>query len=163
MYRSVILTSLFVILLTMPAVANESTPPIDNPTTPTEAVAETAQPPRSLLDLSETAAAKLKPLQMELRQILIAERDQLETLHAAFNQETDARRSLTIQKQIRGVKIATERALVQAQIDHARKAGRQDDAERLEAALNHMYQPETESNTSNSESSRPSAEQRTQR
>jgi hypothetical protein len=163
MYRIIIHTSLFVILLTMTAVANESTPPVENPAAPNEAVAETAGPPRSLLDLSETAAAKLKPLQLELRQILIAERDQLETLHAAFNHETDALHSLTIQKQIRGVKIATERALVQTQIDHARKAGRQDDAERLEAALQHMYQPETESNTSNSESSPPSAEQRTQR
>lgn len=163
MYRIIILTSLIVIIGTMPAVANESTPPEKKTGTPTEAMAETAQPPRSLLDLSESAVAKLKPMQMELRQILIVERDQLESLHAAFNEETDALRSLTIQKQIRDVKIATERALVKAQIDHARQAGRQDDAERLEAALQHMYQPETESNSSNSESSRPSAEQRTQR
>jgi hypothetical protein len=158
MCRSHIFSCLFLILLAIPTWATESTPPATDPT-----ISESKPAPLSLMDLSETAVAKLKPLQLELRRILIIERDQLATLHVAFNQETDALRSLAIQKQIRDVKISTERALVQAQIDHALQAGRQADAERLENVLHLMYQPETDADTSAPGQPQPSAKQRTQR
>jgi len=160
MRRDLILACLCLILMTAPILADEpaETPVADAANSTVEAPA----PPRSLLNLSAADVAQLKPLQRELRQILLTERDKLAELHAAFEQETDALRSLDIQKQIRDVKQSTERALVQAQIDHARAAGRQAAAERLEAALERMYQPETENGSSTPTPPRPSATPRTQ-
>ena len=109
----------------------------------TAAVPE-AKPVQSLTSLSPEAAAKLRPLPFALREVLLDERDQLSVLLARHAEAMDPMQRLAIQKEIEVLKAATEVSLVNVQITHARRDGRSDDLEKLEAVLERMTAaPET--------------------
>lgn len=102
---------------------------------------QTAEDPalhQSLVNLSADQVAKLAPLPKRLREILLEEKETLATLREVHAQEKDPLRILEIQRQMQGVKIQTERALLEAQADHARQNGQAELAGQIEAALARM-------------------------
>ncbi|MDX2473378.1 MAG: hypothetical protein QNL91_06675 [Candidatus Krumholzibacteria bacterium] len=141
--KSLLMLISLVVLLAMPVVAAGG---LD------ASASESVDPPQnsegsvirvfSLIDLPLEKVEHLAPLQKQLRQILLAQKDSLAPLYAEFAEETDSLLGLEIQKRIQKVKIETELSLLRAQADHARRNGQADLAEKIEAGLLRMTERE---------------------
>jgi len=92
----------------------------------------------SLADVPDSKVADLSDLHREMRQILRSERELLVPLNAEFATEMDPLLALDIQKRIQELKIETELSLMRTQAVHARREGRLESAERIEAILDDM-------------------------
>ncbi len=88
--------------------------------------------PVGLLALDPERVAALPPLQKDLHEVLVRERDVLETLEAQLLGLKDPRRVIEVQRQIQSTKQETERELLGVQAHHARLAGDEAMARRLE-------------------------------
>ena len=92
----------------------------------------------SLADVPDNKVADLSALHREMRHILRSERELLVPLNAEFATEMDPLLALDIQKRIQALKIETELSLMRTQAVHARREGRLESAERIEAILDDM-------------------------
>ncbi len=83
----------------------------------------------------------VSPLMAELRAALDAERVRHDELEARFHAATDERAALEIQREIETLARDTELQILRIQIDHARRAGREEVAQAAEAAIAEMTAP----------------------
>jgi hypothetical protein len=135
---------LFCLLLATPAGLVAADQPASTDRTETEPAVrsvESSPSPFSLVELSEEQLARLTPLQLALREVLLTEQAELAPLYAAFARETDSLRGLEIQRQIQTIKQNTELALLRTQADFARREGRVEVAKRIEESLRLMTEP----------------------
>ncbi|MBU0742662.1 hypothetical protein KKA85_14760 [bacterium] len=87
------------------------------------------------------AARPVSPLMSEINAALDAERTRHTELEARFRAAPDERAALGIQREIEALARDTELLILQIQIDHARLAGREDVAQRIETAVAEMTAP----------------------
>jgi hypothetical protein len=138
-----VIACLVLILVAAVALAAVSEVP-PHPALAADSPAANAERP-SLLNLTAEQVLRLSPLHKEMRLILLSEKDQLNLLYEEFNRETDSQRALAVQRRIHLVKTQTEVALLQAQADAARAAGRLEDAELLETSIRMITDPDRKS------------------
>ncbi len=94
-------------------------------------------------DEAQAAATDLpvSPMMAEINAALEIERAQHAELEARFRTASNERAALEIQREIEALARNTELQILQIQIDHARLAGREDAALRIEAAVTEMTTP----------------------
>lgn len=90
----------------------------------------------------------------ELEDILAREREQLEALDAEFEATTEDEAALAVQRRIAELKQATELALLGAQVRYARRLGNFDLAERIEADIAVLQDPQRASKQARPDDSR---------
>ncbi len=135
---------LFILLIAAPVVFAATDQPAPNDATKVEPAirpVESSPTAYSLTALPAEKLARLTPLQVALRNVLLQEQADLAPLIEAFARETDSLRGLEIQKQIQTVKQDTELALLRTQAQFARQEGRIEVAEQLEESLRLMTEP----------------------
>jgi len=76
-----------------------------------------------------------------MRGLLAQEKDQLDALQQQLLVETDPVKATEIQRQVRSVKIETEIALLQLQLDRAAKVGKSDLSKKLREAIETLKNP----------------------
>lgn len=84
---------------------------------------------------------KLTPMMIEMRAVLDAEHAQLATLRSRFKEAGSAAAALEIQRSVDKLKAETEISLLRIQSRHARKAGRLQLADRIDAAIQEILAP----------------------
>ena len=97
--------------------------------------ARPADPPRSLLSLTEEQARGLKPMDQEIRALLIEERGDVAALTALLSETSDNQEALRIQREVSAKKQQTEMAIMEVQAKYATRAGRLEQATALRAAI----------------------------
>lgn len=88
---------------------------------------------------AETAAARpLSPEMVEINAAMAAERAQVDDLAARLQAATDDAMALALEREIETAKRSTELAILGIQARHARAAGREAQAQEIEAAISQM-------------------------
>lgn len=87
------------------------------------------------------SARRANPMAMEMRNALDVEQKALVELRARFMATRDPKAALEIQREIERVKTGTELALLRIQAAFAAKAGRLEDARRIEAEIDDLVSP----------------------
>ncbi|MBU0740960.1 hypothetical protein KKG45_06930 [bacterium] len=82
------------------------------------------------------------PMVVEMRRIQEQEREGLSRLHERFRQVSDSQEALAIQREIEALKVDTGLALLRIQADFARREGRTEVAEQIEAVIDRILRPE---------------------
>lgn len=107
--------------------------------------AASAAPVPEVAETAATAAPRaqesLTPCQQAIRELLEREATQLAELEARLPAAADAPAFLALQRQIEQVKQATELQVMRTQAEFARREGRVEQAEQIEAALAEMSAP----------------------
>ena len=85
-----------------------------------------------------TAARPLSPEMLEIDAALAAERVQVQDLTARLEAATDDAAALALEREIETTKQSTELAILGIQARHARAAGREAQAQEIEAAISQM-------------------------
>lgn len=91
--------------------------------------------PRSLVSLTEKEAAKLDPMNMKIRQVLLAEVAEVDRLTADLADVADDAEALAIQRRIGVVKQQAEIDVMEIQVTFAEEAGHDEQAEVLREAV----------------------------
>ena len=126
-YRIAILLSAIIVLLAPLASAAVTDEPESTP--------ETSTPPRSLLSITQEEALTLKPMDQEIRALLIKERADVNALTDLMKNTHDNMRALQIQKEIGVKKQQAEIGIMEVQAKYAQQAGRQDQATAIREAI----------------------------
>jgi len=126
-YRIAILLSALILLLAPLASATGT----DEPQPDQNSDAQ----PRSLLSITEEQALNLKPIDQEIRGLLIREREDVAALTALLKETQDNMRALQIQKDISAKKQRTEIGIMEVQAKYARQAGREEQATAISEAV----------------------------
>lgn len=128
------------------SMADEASSTVKPPTA--SPVATPAMPPSEAPGIREgeivpprPRVSPLRPMMVELRALLDAEREQVAALTARLKSATDEAGSLAIQREIEKLKIGTESAMLRVQAKHARRAGREALAAQLELAAEDLLAP----------------------
>jgi len=94
--------------------------------------------PRSLVSLTEEQAAKLDPMNREIRQVLLTEREEVDRLTASLTDVTDDVEAIAIQRRIGAVKQQAEIDVMEVQARYAEIAGNTEQAEAIREAVTGM-------------------------
>ncbi len=92
-------------------------------------------PSRSLLSLTAEQALQLKPMEREIRDVLLRERNDLAALTSLLKGQPDNLEALRIQKDVSTRKQQTEIAILEVQARYAVQAGRQEQATAIGKAV----------------------------
>lgn len=84
---------------------------------------------------------EVNPLMVEIRSLLQEERAEVVTLAERFTAASDEQTALAIQQEIQEVKVRTELQILRLQADHARRGGREEVAQQIDAAITAMTTP----------------------
>lgn len=128
-HRIAILLSAILLLLAPLALATDEPQPDQN----TEQTP--SAPARSLLSITEEQALQLKPIDQEIRGLLIKEREDVAELTALLKKTSDNMRALQIQKDISAKKQRTEIGIMEVQAKYAVLAGRDEQATAINEAV----------------------------
>ena len=128
--RIAILLSAITLLLVSLALADVTEEP-----KPTQ---ETTTPPRSLLSITQEESLTLRPMDQEIRALLIKERADVAALTDLLKTTHDNMRALQIQKEIGIKKQQAEIGIMEVQAKYAQQAGRQDQATAIREAITGM-------------------------
>ena len=135
-FTAAIMTLLLTIFLVQAGITLAADPgPIEDTSKPT---------PRSLVSLSEEQAAKLTPMNKEIRLVLLAERDEVERLTASLAGVKDDTEAIAIQRQIGAVKQQAEIDIMEVQIRFSEAAGNHEQAEAIREAIAGMKEQLTQ-------------------
>jgi len=104
---------------------------------------DAAAGPQSSADQPPTVplSPEITPMMAEIEALLKAEAEALADLNASFQQARDETEALAVQEEISRIKVETELNILRVQIRHARAAGHEDVAVKLEAAIEKMTNP----------------------
>ena len=133
--RIAILLSAIILLAVPLALATATDEPQPDQNSEQNSEQTLAAPARSLLSINEEQALKLKPIDQEIRGLLIKEREDVAELTALLKKTSDNMRALQIQKDISAKKQRTEIGIMEVQARYARQAGREEQAAAITEAV----------------------------
>jgi hypothetical protein len=130
-YRIAVLLSVIILLTALLALGTETDEP-----KPDQVTDRTNQAPsRSLLSITGEQALNLKPIDQEIRVLLIKEQEDIAVLTALLKKTHDNMRALQIQKDIGAKKQQAEIGIMEVQAKYARQAGREEQATAISEAV----------------------------
>ena len=87
------------------------------------------------------AAPALTPLMAEIQAVLADEQTRVAELEARLSSSLDEGAALALRRQIEQIKVETELNILRLQAEHARRAGQDEQAAAIEAAIAEMLSP----------------------
>jgi hypothetical protein len=134
-YRIAILLSVLILLTALIALGTETDEPQTDQVTDRTTDRTNEAPSRSLLSITGEQALNLKPIDQEIRVLLIKEREDIAVLTALLKKTHDNMRALQIQKDIGAKKQQAEIGIMEVQAKYARQAGREEQATAISEAV----------------------------